>query len=217
MELTSVKSGMVIFSCEARLRNRLFFWLMWHSSVFRPKLCLASPALRYCRVELSYFSIVFRGSLRPRASSVTPMSFLMSRVPRRMFSCGSICPRKALSSSFIESSITAFNIMIMNILSSSMVSVSRKSKRRHVTSVLPYSSDPQDPWMHHPWRWAPTWCRGRRDPSVSFLHTEYRLCQLHFPPTTATNQMDLNNECSSNGLKYEESFHWCCHRLFDFT
>lgn len=94
IEFTSVKFGMVIFSCDARLRSRLFFWVMWHSSVFRPKLCLASPALRYCRVELSYVSIVFRGSLRPRASSETPMSFLISKVPKRMFSCGSICPRK---------------------------------------------------------------------------------------------------------------------------
>lgn len=94
IEFTSVKSGMVIFSCEARLRSRLFFWVMWHSSVFRPKLCLASPALRYCRVELSYVSMVFRGSLRPKASSETPMSFLMSRVPKRMFSCGSICQSK---------------------------------------------------------------------------------------------------------------------------
>lgn len=90
IEFTSVKSGMVIFSCEARLRSRLFFWVMWHSSVFRPKLCLASPALRYCRVELSYVSMVFRGSLRPRASSEMPISFLMSKVPKRMFSCGSI-------------------------------------------------------------------------------------------------------------------------------
>lgn len=96
IEFTSVKSGMVIFSCDARLRSRLFFWAMWHSSVLRPKLCLASPALRYWRVELSYVSMVFRGSLRPKASSETPISFLMSRVPKRMFSCGSICPRKII-------------------------------------------------------------------------------------------------------------------------
>lgn len=94
MEFTSAKSGMVIFNCEARLRSRLFFWAIWRSSAFRSKLCLPRPALRYCRFELSYVNMVFRGSLSPSASSVTPMSFLISKVPKRMFSCGSICPKK---------------------------------------------------------------------------------------------------------------------------
>lgn len=90
MEFTSVKSGMLSFSCEARLRSRLFFWVTWRSSAFRPKFCRASPAFRYCSAELSYASMVLRGSLRPRANSDGDISFFISRGVRRMFSWGSI-------------------------------------------------------------------------------------------------------------------------------
>lgn len=97
MEFTSVKSGIVIFSCEVRLRSRLFFWVTWCSSTFRPKFCRARPAFRYCSAELSYASMVLRGSPRPRAKSDGDISFFISRGVRRMFSWGSIWKNREIS------------------------------------------------------------------------------------------------------------------------
>lgn len=91
MAFTSVKSGMVIFSWEARLLRRLFFCATCRSRAFRPKLCLGNPAFRYWMLEASQASIVLLGSPSPITASDVAISFFISRVLSKMFSWGSIC------------------------------------------------------------------------------------------------------------------------------
>lgn len=94
MALTSVKSGMVIFSWEARLLSLLFFCATCRSRALRPKLCRGNPAFRYWMLEVSQASIVLLGSPSPITASEAAISFLISSVLNKIFSCGSICEQK---------------------------------------------------------------------------------------------------------------------------
>ncbi len=56
------------------------------------------------------------------------------------------------------------------------------------TFPVPYFLNRLGLIQDHPQRSVPTWSHARQYPSVSFWHTEHRLSELHFPPTTESIQ-----------------------------
>lgn len=66
------------------------------------------------------------------------------------------------------------------------------------TFSVPYFLNHLVLMLHHPQRWVPTWSHARQYPSVSFWHTEHRLSELHFPPSTESIQ---NQHCQSSHFK----------------
>lgn len=83
MEFTSVKSGIFTLSCEARLRMRPLPGIPCLSSP-RPKPSRLLSGLRYWMLALSYEYMVALGSLTPVSTSEPLVSFLISRVLRRI-------------------------------------------------------------------------------------------------------------------------------------
>lgn len=92
-----VKSGMVIFSWEARFFRRFFFCVTCRFRVFRLKLCLGNLVFRYWMLEVLQVSIVFLGFLSFIIVLDVVISFFILRVLSKMFLWGFICKGEELN------------------------------------------------------------------------------------------------------------------------
>lgn len=99
--------------------------------------------------------------------------------------------------------MTEFSVWLNNYLTRAIIRGNKESQKKTKAQInlprcmplfswwtfsVPYFLNRLVLMLHHPQRSVPTWSHARQYPSVSFWHTEHRLSELHFPPTTESIQ-----------------------------